>query len=274
MHVEFRYYKDGKKDIEVSFYGLQEDSAYVSELEISHENTGVYFSDGLAKKLKKSVGDTVVFTDPYSGDERRLVVKGLYHYPAGMAVFMSQKQLNTLMNHEETYFNGYFSDTELKFENENILAAVITPKDMVELGDQMTSSFAQMAPMCLGIAITIYLVLMYLLTKIVIEKNAVCISFMKVFGYEEKEIKKLYLTSTTIVVMGSLFLSLPLVSVTIKRSFEAVLVKISGYIPVYIPTYLYVEIVVIGMVSYFIINFFHKKKVNRIDMAEALKNRE
>ena len=50
--------------------------------------------------------------------------------------------------------------------------------------------------------------------------------------------------------------------------------KISGYIPIYIPVYLFVEIVVIGMASYFIINFFHKKKVDRIEMADALKNRE
>ena len=268
------YYKPGNKNIEVSFYGLNENSKYLPKLSISDENPGVYFSDGLAKKLKKKTGDTVAFIDPYTGDEFKLMITGIYEYPAGLAVFMSQKQLNTLLDYEEAYFNGYFSNVELTFEDENNLAALITPKDMVELGDQMTSSFSQMAPLCLGIAVIIYLVLMYLLTKIVIDKNAINISFMKVFGYEEKEIKKLYLTSTTIVVLVSLFLGLPLVYLTIQRLFETVLMKISGYIPIYIPVYLFVEIIVIGMASYFIINFFHKKKVDRIKMADALKNRE
>lgn len=268
------YYKPGNKNIEVSFYGINEDSKYLPKLSISDENPGVYFSDGLAKKLKKKTGDMVTFIDPYTGDEYKLLITGTYEYPAGLAVFMSQKQLNALLDYKEAYFNGYFSNEELTFENENNLAAVITPEDMVELGDQMTSSFSQMAPLCLGIAVIIYLVLMYLLTKIVIDKNAIYISFMKVFGYEKKEIKKLYLTSTTIVVLMSLLLGLPLVYLTMQRCFEVVLMKISGYIPIYIPEYLYVEIVAIGMLSYFIINFFHKKKVDRIEMADALKNRE
>jgi putative ABC transport system permease protein len=268
------YYKPGNKNIEVSFYGIKENSKYLPKLSISEENTGVCFSDGLAKKLKKKTGDTVAFINPYTGDEYKLMITGIYEYPAGLAVFMSQKQLNTLLDYEEVYFNGYFSNAELIFENENNLAAVITPEDMVELGDQMTSSFSQMAPLCLGIAVIIYLVLMYILTKIVIDKNAIYISFMKVFGYEEKEIKKLYLTSTTIVVLVSLFLGLPLVYLTIQRCFEVILMKISGYIPIYIPAYLYAWVVVTGMASYFIINFFHKKKVDRIEMADALKNRE
>lgn len=268
------YYKPGNKNIEVSFYGLKENSQYLSKLSISDENPGVYFSDGLAKKLKKSTGDMVAFIDPYTGDEYKLIITGIYEYPAGLAVFMSQKQLNTLLDYEEAYFNGYFSNVELTFEDENNLAAVITPEDMVELGDQMTSSFSQMAPLCLGIAVIIYLVLMYLLTKIVIDKNALFISFMKVFGYEKKEIKKLYLTSTTIVVLVSLFLGLPFAYLTIQRCFEIVLMKISGYIPIYIPVYLFAQIIVIGMASYFIINFFHKKRVNRIEMVDALKNRE
>ena len=268
------YYKPGKKNIEVSFYGIGKNSQYLSELSISKDQTGVCFSDGLAKKLKKTIGDTVVFTDPYTGEEHKLKITEIYEYPAGLAVFMSQGQLNEIKDHDKDYFNAYFSNSELTFADKNKLATVITPADMVELGDQMTSSFSQMAPMCLGIAIIIYLVLMYLLTKIVIDKNAIYISFMKVFGYKEKEIRRLYLTSTTIVVVFSLFLSLPLVFLTIQRCFEVVLTKISGYIPVYIPTYLYAEIVFMGMCSYFVINFFHKKKVSRIEMTDALKNRE
>ncbi len=115
---------------------------------------------------------------------------------------------------------------------------------------------------------------MYILTKIVIDKNAIHISFMKVFGYVEKEIKKLYLTPTTIVIFASLLFGLPLTYLNMLICFEAVLIKISGYIPIYIPGYLYVWIVVIGMASYFIINYFHKKKVSQIEIADSLINRE
>lgn len=52
------------------------------------------------------------------------------------------------------------------------------------------------------------------------------------------------------------------------------MMKMSGYIPIYIPSYLFGEIGAIGLVSYFIINFFHKRLVYGIEMAAALKNKE
>ncbi|MDD4113228.1 MAG: ABC transporter permease [Herbinix sp.] len=268
------YHKPSNKNLEVSFYGINEKSKYLSKMSLSDDDPSVYISDGLAKKLKKKAGDTVIFVNPYTRDEYNLMISDIYEYPAGLAVFMNQKQLNALMDYDEAYFNGYFSNTELAFENENNLAAVITPEDMVELGDQMTSSFSQMAPIALGIAVIIYLVLMYILTKIVIDKNAIHISFMKVFGYIDKEIKKLYLAPTTIVIIVSLLLGLPLTSFTMKICFEFAMMKVGGYIPVYIPAYIYAEIVVIGMMTYFFINFFQKKKVGQIEMADSLKNRE
>ena len=267
------YYTPANKNLEVSFYGLRENSVYFKELKISDDEKGVTFSDGLAKKLKAKVGDMVTFVNPYTDKSYDLKVIGIYDYPGALTVFMSQKQLNTLLNVDSNYFNGYFSDTELNLP-ENSLATVITPEDMSQLGDQMLSSFEQMAPICLGVAIVIYLVLMYILTKLVIDKNALYISFMKVFGYETKEIRKLYLTATTMVVLGSLLLGLPLVTLGIQGSFELAMMKLSGYLPVYIPMYLYAEIVAIGMMSYFVINFFHIRRISKIEMAAALKNKE
>jgi len=117
-------------------------------------------------------------------------------------------------------------------------------------------------------------VLMYILTKIVIDKNAVNMSFMRVFGYESKEIKKLYLNATSVVVVVSLLLCLPLVYLAISGSFVLVMMKVSGYLPIYIPWYLYLEIVAAGLLSYFLINFFHVKRIKKIKLTAALKNRE
>jgi putative ABC transport system permease protein len=49
---------------------------------------------------------------------------------------------------------------------------------------------------------------------------------------------------------------------------------IEGYLPFYLPRYLLIEVVLTGMISYAIINIRHIRKVNRIPMSDALKNRE
>lgn len=268
------YYSPAGKNIEVSFFGLREDSDYFEDLPISDDEKGTYLSDGLAKKLGVKPGDTLDFVNPYTDKEYSVKVIGITDYPGALTVFMSQKQLNDLLDRDSSYFNGYFSDEELTFTDKNSLATVITPEDMSKFGDQMLSSFKQMAPLCLFAAIVIYLVLMVVLTKLVIDKNALSISFLKVFGYETSEIRKIYLKATTIVVLGSLILCLPLVNLGIQGCFLIVQMKLSGYLPVYIPMYLYAEIVAIGMASYFTINFFHMRRINKIQLSAALKNRE
>lgn len=97
---------------------------------------------------------------------------------------------------------------------------------------------------------------------------------MKVFGYEDKEIRKIYLNATTITIVVSLIVTLPLIFIGIKEGFKIALMKIGGYLEAYIPFYLYIAIVLIGIASYFIINYFHIKRVNKIEMTVALKNRE
>jgi hypothetical protein len=49
---------------------------------------------------------------------------------------------------------------------------------------------------------------------------------------------------------------------------------VEGYLPFYLPCYLIIEVVLTGMISYLLINITHIRKVNRIPMGDALKNRE
>lgn len=268
------YYRPVKKNIEVSFMGIPGDSQYFKELNLGDDREGVYFSEGLAKKTGAVKGDSITFVNPYTNKNVKVKIIGTYDYPAGLMVFINQKELNKMLGYDEGYFNAYFSEEELLFADENTIASVITAKDMAKVGDQMLSSFSQLAPLCLTGAIVIYIVLMYILTKIVIDRNAFAISLLKVFGYKEKEVRMLYIRVTTIVVFMSLLLSIPLVNIGLKGSFQFAMTKVSGYLPAYISKPLYALMIVIGMGTYFILNFIHIRRINGIEMSAALKNRE
>ena len=68
-----------------------------------------------------------------------------------------------------------------------------------------------MIGMMVGLAVFIFLLFMYLLTKAVIDHSARSISYMKVFGYRDSEISHLYIRSITLCVAASLVLSLPVI---------------------------------------------------------------
>ena len=55
-----------------------------------------------------------------------------------------------------------------------------------------------------------FILILYLLSKIIIEKNAQSISMVKILGYSNREINRIYLHSTTIVVLICILLTVPL----------------------------------------------------------------
>ena len=112
------------------------------------------------------------------------------------------------------------------------------------------------------------------MTKTVIEKNALAISFMKVFGYNPREISRLYLDATTITVLTALVVCIPLEALCFRYAVVYISSLIEGYIEFYLPGWVYGAILAIGMVAYFSINMLHIHKVRKIPMSEALKNRE
>jgi putative ABC transport system permease protein len=259
--------KSAGKDMEVSFFGIDKLNGY------NLNTNDIYFSDSILKKLGITLADELEFSDEFT--EKSFILKATdeTYYTAGFAVIMRRDKLNELMGYESSYYNSYLADEKLDI-NESYVSNIITPEDMTKLGEQMMSSFGGMIKPIVVMAIMIYLVLMYILTKLAVDKNTVNISFMKVFGYHNKQIRKVYLHSGTITVIASLILCLPIEGLAAKASIRAAMEKTSGYIEPYISWHIYLIIVVVGLSSYFIINTFHIMKVNKINMTEAMKNRE
>lgn len=267
------YDKLGDKNVDITVYGLSEDSEYFSSTLLPKDDT-ILLGSGFSLKLNYDAGDTIAFIDSYNNDKKyTLQASGVVDYNSGYAIFMSKKKLNQLLNQDMNYYNGYLSNNKLDID-EAYLAMTITKADMINVAKQMTASMKEMMILVKVFSILIYLVLMYILTKVVVDKNALYISFMKVFGYETKEIRRLYLNASTFTVMISLVLCIPLEIQLMKVLLTYAMSSIEGYLPFYLPWYLLLEIVLLGMLSYMIINLRHIRKVNHIRMEDALKNRE
>ena len=126
-----------------------------------------------------------------------------------------------------------------------------------------------------GFAIMIYMVLIYLLSKIIIEKNAQSISMVKILGYTNGEISRLYIMSTSIVVVICLLLSLPIETAFMNVLFrEMMLASISGWITLWIDPMIYVQMFVAGVITYAIVALLEFRKIKKVPMDEALKNVE
>ena len=255
----------------ITVYGIADDSAYVSaEL----PTDGVLISDGYAEKYKIKTGDTIVLKEAYGSETYEFTVQGIYDYPASLTVFMPISSYRKTFGEKEDYFNGYFSREKITDLDEDLIATTITEDDLTKVSRQLDVSMGEMFQLINIFAVVLFALLIYLLTKLIIEKNANAISMVKILGYENREINSLYLTSTTWVVILSILLSLLLSTWTIYGIYGYLMSSFSGWLTLYLKPAVYPEMFAMGMGAYVLVALLQFRRIKKIPMDVALKNVE
>lgn len=286
------------KSEEVLLYGIEPDSRYVTidfnntkdkkdeagnkekadnknTANAEKESAAVYISSAYADKFLLHVGDTITLKEKYEKEKYSFKIAGVYDYTAALCVFMPRSELNDIFDLGEDYYSGYFSNTELTDIKSQYIGSVVDLDALTKISRQLDVSMGSMMGMVNGFAIMIYMVLIYLLSKIIIEKNAQSISMVKILGYTNGEISKLYIMSTSLVVVFCLLLSLLLETVIMKVLFrEMMLSSISGWITLWIDPMIYVQMFAAGIITYGIVALLEFRRVKKVPMDEALKNVE
>ena len=259
------------KSEEIVLYGVKENSRYIK----ADLSDGVYISEAYAEKFRIDPGDTITLKEKYEDDEYSFLVSGIYDYTGSLCIFMEQEKLNSMFDLGDDYFSGYFSNTEITDIDTGYIGSVIDLDALTKISRQLDVSMGSMMGMINVFAVVIYMILIYLLSKIIIEKNAQSISMTKILGYTNGEISRLYILSTSLVVILWLLLSLPIETAIMEVLFrEMMLASISGWITLWIDPKIYAEMFGAGILTYAVIALLEYRKICRVPMGEALKNVE
>ena len=276
------------KEEEILLYGLADNSRYlpidfqetatdkdVSKKEDSSDATPAYISSAYADKYFLDIGDEITLKEAYEDDTYTFSIEGIYDYEGGLTVFLPQEQLNRLFDLGSDYFSGYLSDSEITDIDQKYIGSVIDLDSLSKISRQLNVSMGSMMYLLDGFSIVLFMILIYLLSKIIIEKNAQSISMTKILGYSDREISSLYLLSTTIMVVIFLLLSFPIETVLMKALFRGIMISsISGWIPLYIDPVLYVKMFLLGFGTYLLVALIEYRRIKKVPMDQALKNIE
>lgn len=265
---------DGNGQETISVYGISPDSRYWKGLDVGDGR--VVFGGGLLDKFGWSEGQKVTLSDKYEGEYYSLEYAGkdcAWGSKSDMNIYMSIDDFNELFDNDAAYFNGYVSNEKLDLDA-RYFAGDTTPDDMRAVGDQFIGMMSKMIGMMVGLAVFIFLLFMYLLTKAVIDHSARSISYMKVFGYRDGEISHLYIRSITLCVAASLVLSLPVIIGSLTAIFRSMLLAYNGNIEIYVPAWSMAACAGIGFATYLVVALLHTRSIKRVSLAEALKVQE
>lgn len=261
------------KSEDVLVYGVKDNSIYADINTASLKDNEVYITNGYADKFRIKKGDKITLKEKYDDNEYEFTVKDMYDYPSSFAIFMSDAAFKNVFDKSEDYYSGYFSDNILDID-EKYVATQITLDDLTKVSRQLDRSMGETFNLVKIFAVVLFAVLMFLLTKLIVEKNTTSISMVKILGYSNREISRLYVTSTTIVVVLSVALSIGLSVVIMNYLFRVFMEEMSGWISCYYAPHIFPVMFILNITVYVVISFFMMAKIKKIPMDEALKTVE
>lgn len=241
-------YMDGYNQEAATVYGIFDDSRYIKD---KLPKKGAVISSGMAEKYKLKEGDDFLLKEQYEDKLIKLQVRGILDSPTTIGVYMSHSYYEDVFDVDKDYYSAYFSNSKITDISDNKIINCITEKDMTKMAEQLKVSMGDMFTIVEAFAVVMFILVVYLLTKIILERNSTSISMVKILGYEDREIGQLYLVATSWVVLLAVLISFVLVTELIRQIFVAFMKGYSGWIPFGISKETYVQCFILAIVSHF-----------------------
>ena len=275
-------YKAFAKTLKKSIYGYSFD---VTVMGITDDNpffdvnpedscNKVVISSSIMYKFGIGKGDYITLTDEENDVDYKYEVSDITQYSPGFVAFMPYEQALKFFDEDDGYYNVVFSDHKLDIPSE-YLYSTTSADDVKKAAGIFVDQMKSMIYMLGAVSVIIFAIVLYLMMKIMIDRSAGSIALIKIFGYNNKEIKKMYLDGNFYVVAVGALISIPLAKIIMDAIYEpAFTPNIACGIDKSFPIWMYAAIFVAVLVLYFIINKLLVRRINKMTPAEVLKNRE
>ena len=187
---------------------------------------------------------------------------------------MDKDSFNDVFNQKDDEFSGFFSRNEINDIDQQNIATVITSEDIMKVTVQLDHSMGGIIDVFKYVLVVLAAALIYLLAKIIIEKNEQSISMVKILGFMNSEIGRLYMVPTAI--MTTLFSIVGFIAGYYLMSwiFKLFMLQMDGYFVYYMKPSSMVLSVVYLLVGYAAVSVLDYRRIRRIPMDVALKNVE
>ena len=154
------------------------------------------------------------------------------------------------------------------------LFSTITAQDIKDAAAIFLSLMGSMITMMTTASILILVIIMYLMMRVAIDRSAQSIALFRVFGYEPREIRKLYLDGNFFVTAIGAAIVLPLAKVVMDALYPSLVFNVSCGIYLTFPWWYFAGIYGGTLILYLIISMVLVRRIKKITPAVALKNRE
>ena len=258
--------------LDVTLMGIDDDNPYI-DVTPAHGKNKVVVSDAVATRYGLKARDKLILTDDAEDMDYAFTVEDIVPYASGLTVFMDIDSMRELFGEDEDYYNAVMSDHELDIE-EGRLYSVTTKADIDKASGVFVDLMAPLFTLLITMSSVIFCLVMYLMTSVMIDKASFGISLMKIFGFNKKEVKKLYLDGNKAVIAVGALIAIPIAKIITDKMFPVFVANVACGLYLKFEWYYYIAIYAAIIIFYNIISLLLTGKLSRMTPAEVLKNRE
>ena len=259
-------------NFDVTILGIKEDNPYF-DLKTTKSKEKVVISSAMAQKFELKEGDDFVVSDEEKEIKYAFSVEEIADYSIGFYIFMDLDTMREMFGESKDYYNTLFSDKALDIDPGRLYAT--TSREDILNGSKVFVDL--MMPMIYVLSIAsslIFCVVMYLMMKVMIDRSAMNISLMKIFGYRRKEVKKLYLDGNFYIIVVGAAICIPLSKFVMDKCYPYMISNVGCGSNLTGPMEVFFIIYAVIIALYFVINALLVRKIDNYTPAEVLKNRE
>lgn len=266
------YNKMADSDLKVSMLGIEDDNPYF-DYDLSCQKDEIVISNSVSLKFNLKKGDILVLSDQNEPKKYAYSIVDIVEYANGLFVFRNIDDMREDVGLPDNYYNVLFSDEEYDIPD-GYLITKTSREDIVNTADSFVSLIRSFVVILLVVSIVLFTLVMYMLMKIIIERSRFSVSLIKIFGYNEKEVRKLYLGTTFYIVAISTVIGIIISRLLLIKIYPFLVSNLSSGMETYIPAWGIAVIVGIIFVEYFIVYGLLSTKLKRVEFTEILKSRE
>ena len=258
--------------LDVTILGITKENPYF-DVELTDSKSEIVISSAMAQKFGLGKGDVFTVYDEEEKIYYAFTVQDVTEYSASLYIFMDIDMMRDMFGESGDYYNMVFASEKLDIEPGRIYG-VTAKADIEKAADVFIAQMQGMIHMLTIFSAIIFAMVMYLMMKVMIDRSAFHISIVKVFGYRTGEIKKLYLNGNFYVIAVGAFICIPAAKKVMDMLYPAMVANVGCAMDIGFPAGMY-GIIYVGVIAvYLVIQRLLAGRINKVNLAEALKNRE
>lgn len=260
-------------DLDVTMLGIDPGCPYFPEVAPTAKKSEVVIASSVAQKFGVGKGDVLVLRDEVNDVNYAFTVTDVVHYASGLYIFMDRDAMQELFGRGDDYYNTVFSDHALDIDT-GLLYATVSRQNIEQASAVFTDLMMPMVILVSVLSVIIFLVVLYLMIKVMIDRASYSISLLKVFGYRTGEVRRLYLDGNFVVVALGALVCIPAAKGLMDVIYPYFVSNVAAGLELSFPPQLYAVIYAGVLACYLLIDLVLVRRLDRMTPAEVLKNRE